>query len=222
MRFVSLAVVCALFVTGCIGQSSSKTFTKVGTSNPDASVGKQPKADSLTNSPAAEPAVKASAAGLPITPENTKIEWLGAKPDGKHVGGFKQFSGAIEDIKPGLEGSKIAVDIDCESIYSDVPKLTAHLKTADFFDVRTHPKAKFNSTAIKAEKSGDSTHTITGDLTLHGVTKSISFPAKISQTDKGVSIDSKFTINRKDFAMSYGEGKINNDVTITVSIKSEK
>lgn len=214
MRLLAWAVCCALLVAGCADNKEGPT-------------GRKRTSKELTNPPADNAGngaltVKASASGFPITPENSKIEWVGTKPEGKHDGGFKQFSGSIEDVKPGLEGSKITVEIDAGSVYSDVPKLTNHLQSEDFFDVRTFATAKFVSTAIKAEKKADTTHLVEGDLTLHGVTNKISFPAKIGQSDKSVTLESKFTINRKDFGMTYGEGKIHNDVTITVAVKSER
>ena len=67
--------------------------------------------------------------------------------------------------------------IETDSLYSDNAKLTAHLKSPDFFDVKTNPKAKFVST--KVEKDGHK-YKVTGELTLNGKTKEISFPAKIT------------------------------------------
>ena len=73
-----------------------------------------------------------------------------------------------------------------DSIWTDTEKLTGHLKSADFFDVAKFPKSTFESTEIKAgssdAKAKDATHTVTGNLTLHGVTRSIQFPAKIAVT----------------------------------------
>jgi polyisoprenoid-binding protein YceI len=161
------------------------------------------------------------AAEVALAPANTKIEFIGSKPQGrgKHDGGFKQFTGSIK-LGSDLAKGQITLEIDTESIYSDTPKLTNHLKTADFFEVRKYPKATFASTSITSNKSGNGTHTITGDLTLHGIKKSISFPATITEKDGALSLNSKFTINRNDFGMTYGPGKINDDVIIMVSVNA--
>jgi polyisoprenoid-binding protein YceI len=155
----------------------------------------------------------------PTGPNGSRIEFVGTKPEGKHDGGFEKFTIAIDPIKDDLAGSKITVEIDTTSLWSDTPKLTAHLKSPDFFDVNKYPKASFVSTKVEAEKSGDATHKITGNLTLHGKTQSISFPAKIAVSKDLVTVDSEFTINRQDYGISYGEGKINNDVTIKTALR---
>src|SRR5947208_2670860 len=76
-----------------------------------------------------------------LTGDNTKIEWTGTKPGGKHTGGFKTLTGTAS------VGDKIALDveIDCTSLTSDNEQLTGHLKSPDFFDVKNEPKATFKS-----------------------------------------------------------------------------
>jgi polyisoprenoid-binding protein YceI len=86
---------------------------------------------------------------------------------------------------------------------SDQEKLTGHLKSGDFFDVEKFPKATFTSTEIKPGGAGGATHTITGNLELHGVKKSISFPAKVTVDASAVKADAEFVINRKDFGLVY-------------------
>jgi polyisoprenoid-binding protein YceI len=78
-----------------------------------------------------------------------------------------------------------------------------HLKSPDFFDVAQFPTATFTSTAIKAGAEGGATHTVTGTLDLHGVKKSITFPATIAVGADTVSVKSEFAINRKDFNIVY-------------------
>lgn len=152
-----------------------------------------------------------AAADVTLTGENTKIEFTGKKPDGKHDGGFKTLTGAW--TAPGGDVTKgaIEVTIQADSLWSDNDGLTKHLKNQDFFDVKTHKTAKFKSTKI--EKDG-SKYKITGDLTLLGKTKSISFPAEI----KGNTLSSAFTIDRTDFGMTYGKGKIEDKVALRVKV----
>jgi polyisoprenoid-binding protein YceI len=151
-----------------------------------------------------------------INGENTKIEWTGTKPGDKHDGGFKKVSGSA--VLAEGAGLKITVDIDTTSLYSDNEKLTGHLKAADFFSVKEHPTAKFTSTKIE---KGDKGFIVTGDLTLVGKTKQISFPATITTGDSLV-INATFAINKTDFGMTYGQGKIGDMVAIKLSVNAKK
>ena len=155
-----------------------------------------------------------------ISPTTSKIEWVGTKVGGKHVGGFKEFSGSMEPTTGDVTASKIKVDIKTASLYSDVGNLTKHLKSPDFFGVDTYPDASFVSSKIEKVADGDNTHKITGELTLHGVKKEVTFPAKITEKDDKFTLDSEFKINREDFGMSYGKGKVHSDVTIKLAVAS--
>ena len=154
-----------------------------------------------------------------ISPSTSKIEWVGTKKGGKHLGGFKAFSGKMVPAAGDLTSSTITVNIETSSIYSDVAKLTNHLKSPDFFGVDTYPKATFVSSKIEAAADGDNTHKITGELTLHGAKKEISFPAKVEKTADKLKLTSTFTINRQDFGMTYGKGVVNDEVTVKFNVE---
>ena len=159
-----------------------------------------------------------------ITPQNSKIEFVGSKVTGSHNGSFQKFSGEI-DYADTPETSRVSITIDADSITTDDPKLTEHLKTADFFDVAKFPQATFTSTEIKRSAEGGGTHTITGNLTLHGVTKSVTFPATIDVTSNLVSVDSNFSINRKDFEINYAGARdnlIRDGVVLKLTIRAAK
>jgi polyisoprenoid-binding protein YceI len=140
-----------------------------------------------------------------VIKEKSKIEFVGAKVTRDHDGKFNNFDGWIEYA--AAKPSRIAFDIDLNSIETDDEKLTGHLKTPDFFDVAQYPKATFVSTSL-TEGAGTgapagSTHTLTGNLTMHGVTKEVSFPVKAETTAEGVRATSDFSINRHDWGISY-------------------
>lgn len=159
-----------------------------------------------------------------ITPENSKIEFIGSKVTGSHNGSFQKFSGDI-NYTGDPTTSRVNVTIDTNSIMSDDPKLTEHLKTADFFDVAQYPEAKFESTAIKPGGDKGASHTITGNLTMHGVTKSVSFPATIAATPDAITVNSNFAINRKDFGINYAGATndfIRDEVVLTLTIRGTK
>ena len=130
---------------------------------------------------------------------------------------------ALYAIQPKMSGATIIIEITAASIYTDTGKLTNHLKSGDFFDVNKHPKATFKSTTIKVAPGANGiTHEITGDLTMHGVTKAITFPVKAKSGDGGVTIDGTLTVKKEDFGMVYGKGIINNDVPVTFTMKATK
>lgn len=140
--------------------------------------------------------------GIPYTlSADSRIDFVGAKVTGTHDGGFKTFSGTIMlvDNDPAL--SSIELNIDATSLWTDTEKLTGHLKSADFFDVETHPTATFTSTAIVANDHGG--FDITGNLNLHGVEKSITFPATIVLEDGKMTTMAEFAIQRFDFDIVY-------------------
>ena len=159
----------------------------------------------------------ATAAEYPLTGDNTKIEFVGTKPEGKHTGSFPKLTGTF-DLTEDITKSKISVKIDMEALESDDPKLTGHMKAPDFFETKKYPDARFVSKSITAKDDG---YVATGDLTMHGKTKSISFPAKIFKTGGSANLTSDFSINRSDWGISYGAGKIDEVVKLTIKLKAQ-
>jgi polyisoprenoid-binding protein YceI len=164
-------------------------------------------------------ATQASATDFPLTAGNTKVEFVGTKPGGRHAGGFAKLDGkaSVDGTDPAT--LKIDVTLDTNSLYSDSDKLTAHLKAPDFFSVKDYPKATFKST--KVEKSGAG-YSVTGDLTMVGKTKSVTFPAAVTATADGLTLTSEFRINKADWGMTYGQGKIDDAVTLKVTVAAKK
>ena len=172
----------------------------------------------------ASPAAVAQGHKYLITPQNSKIEFIGSKVTGKHDGSFGDFSGQI-DYAGSPEQSRVSITMKTESLTTDTPDLTKHLKTPDFFDVAKFPEATFVSTSIKAGGDKGASHTITGNLTLHGVTKAVTFPATITVTPDVATVDSTFSINRKDFGINYAgqaDNLIRDDVVLKLTIRANK
>ncbi|WP_394822827.1 YceI family protein [Pendulispora albinea] len=157
--------------------------------------------------------------------DGSKFSFVGAKVTRKHDGSFGTFSGTIQLVDNNPEKSSVSADIDIGSMATDTDQLTGHLKTADFFDVAKFPKAHFTSTAIRAGGEKGATHTVTGNLELHGVTKALTFPATIRVNGDNVEADAEFAINRKDFGLVY-PGKpddlIKDEVLIKLAIRAKK
>jgi polyisoprenoid-binding protein YceI len=162
-------------------------------------------ADAPAAAPAAPPVPVAAPAdanapegALPLKADS-KIEWVGAKVTKDHPGGFEKLSGHATLKDGALAGATVEIALD--SLYADHPKLTKHLKDADFFDVATYSTATFTITEVSAGEGAKST--VKGTLDLHGVKKEIAFPATVNVTETGATIAAEFTLMRKDFGMAY-------------------
>jgi len=154
---------------------------------------------------------------LELNTDASKISFVGKKSDGKHEGGFKKFtSKAVADFeKP--ENGKLEIEIDTTSLWSDDEKLTNHLKNPDFFDVRKHAKASFKSTAlVVGENEGHAK--IKGELTMLGKTAEIEVPCDVILNEKSIEVKATFVLDRTRWGMTYGEGKVSNDVDVTAHL----
>jgi len=220
-----VAMLALMGISGCANPADDIAPATVSPAKPVPRAANSPAkpgpADSALKGPS-QPKSEASTGAPVLTPENTTIAFVGSKVTGKHDGGFKQLKGTLDLVREKLESSRITADIDMNSIYTDTGNLTNHLKSADFFDVAKFPTATFVTTGIESgshdAKAKDATHTVTGNLTLHGVTKSISFPSKIAVAGDKFNLDSEFFINRKDFGINY-PGKANDLIRDEVVIK---
>jgi polyisoprenoid-binding protein YceI len=170
-------------------------------------------------------AANVGATNYAFSNDGSQIAWVGAKVTGKHDGSFGAFRGTVTVPEGDATKASVKVEIDSASLAADDPKLTGHLKSPDFFDVAKFPKATFTSTSIKAGGDKGATHTVTGNLELHGVTKSITFPATIKTSGEAVDVDAEFAINRKDFGLVY-PGKpddlIKDDVLLKLKVRAKK
>ncbi len=148
----------------------------------------------------------------------SKVEWIGTKPVGQHHGTFKLQNGTLIVSENALKGGTFTVDI--KSVTPDDQdaegnaKLQGHLMSADFFDAEKHPTGTFEITNVTEGVQNtdglvmkDATHTITGNLTLKGVTKSITFPAKVQVAESNITADANFNIDRTQWEIVYGNDK---------------
>ena len=154
--------------------------------------------------------------------DDSTINFLGSKAvGGEQPGGFKQFVGQLNvaDGKLVAEGSKIVIDMDSTWTKAG-DRLTNHLKNEDFFDAPNFPTSTFAATGIEADGGGQK---VTGNLSLHGVTKSISFPAAVKVSDDKVSLHAEFAINRFDFGIEFpgqADNLIREEVVLTLDVKA--
>jgi polyisoprenoid-binding protein YceI len=148
-------------------------------------------------------------------------------------GSFDKHTGTVEINDKDITKSKVEVSIDTNSINTNVQKRDDHLRSADFFDVAKFPTMTFVSKKIA--QAGKDKLKVTGDLTLHGVTKEVVLdvegPSKESKDPwgslrKGATATTK--INRKDFglvwnkALETGGVAVGDEITITLEIEMIK
>lgn len=212
MKTLYLTIVfSAVMISACADPTANKpkaTTTAPRTASPAAPA-------TATQAPA-----EIKGTGIAVTPANSKIEFTGSKVTGKHDGGFKQFTGTIDLVGDKAETSTVKIDIEMNSLFTDTDGLTKHMMTADFFEVEKFPKASFVSTKIVPPIGQAGTFNVTGDFEIHGVKKSITFPATIRILADKVMVLAEFSINRKDFGIVYA-GKADDLIRDDVLIRLE-
>ena len=200
----------ALLSVHCKSELDGKPVAKVGDAKGDVKAATDVKAGAKAL--AAERTLKAD-------PAASSIGFVGAKLTGDHKGDFKKFTG--EATVAGTVPKSVRFSIDMASVTSDADDLTTHLKSKDFFGVEAFPKAVFSSTSLTQKAAGTNDYEVTGDLDLHGVKKSIVFPATITVDERGAKGTAEFKINRKDFKIEY-PGKpddlIKDEVLLKISL----
>lgn len=139
---------------------------------------------------------------LDIDAASSSVGFTGAKVTASHDGRFERFSGTVRLDPSSITESSVSITIQMGSVQIEPARLRGHLMSADFFDVERFPTSTFESTNIAAGGEGG-THTVTGNLTLHGQTRAITFPATIHVTDAEVHARAEFSINRRDFSIVY-------------------
>lgn len=145
-------------------------------------------------------------------------------------GNFNKYSGVVEVDDKDITKSTVQVTIDTNSINTNVQKRDEHLRSADFFNVAKYPAMTFVSK--KVVRAGEDRLKVTGDLTLHGVTKEVVLDVEgpsVESKDpwgnirKGATATTK--INRKDFGLTWNKGLetggvlVGDEITITLEIE---
>jgi len=146
------------------------------------------------------------------------------------TGDFKSFKGTLKSDKKDFSDLKVMnFTIDVNSIDTDNSTRDKNLRSNEFFEVTKYPNITFNSTTI-VRKEGNN-YLLKGNLTMHGVTKEITFNLKYNGTVKDpwgntrTGFTAKTSLNRKDFNLNYnaalgaGEAMVGNTVTISCSFE---
>jgi len=144
----------------------------------------------------------------------------------KVYGRFDKVEGAFTLDQAAPEKSSVVVTIDAASIDTNQAKRDDHLRSKDFFEAAAFPQLIFKSTSVK--KTGEKTATMTGDLTLHGVTKPVSLsvtltgagPHPVDQTKTIAGFSARGTLKRSDFGMTYGVPVVGDEIELIIETES--
>lgn len=157
---------------------------------------------------------------LSVSGGYSKVNWTGYKIGGKHKGHIEISSGELLFMDDALIGGTIEIDMatvsntDIES--EDMKtKLETHLKSPDFFDVKTHPTATFKIDKVVSYgliADNKSRYKIIGQLTMKGITKEVKFEANFFEYDTSYSISARLRLDRSDFNIRYGSGTFFADI----------
>ena len=146
-------------------------------------------------------------------------------------GQFKQFAGKVLLDEKDLTKSKVELTVQVASIDTGVADRDEHLRSGDFFDAGKHPTITFKSTKITKAGKG---FKVTGDMSIRGVTKSITLDATLSEAVtspwgkqvRGAKLTGK--LNRLDFGVSWNKAldkggiAVGNEVSIVVKTEINK
>ena len=144
-------------------------------------------------------------------------------------GRFTKWDGTLAMDETNPAGGSVEVSIDAGSIDTGVEQRDGHLKSPDFFDVAKYPTLTFRST--KVEAAGAGALRVTGELTMHGVTRPVVLDVEYSGSAKdpwgGVraGFSARTTIDRKDFGLTYNQlletGGVLVGETVEITIEAE-
>lgn len=176
---------------------------------------------SLTNAVAAPKPVAVSTSA-------SKVVWLAKKVTGEHNGTVAISKGSLSVDGNKLVGGNFTIDLKsivCKDLTDPTynQKFITHITSGDFFEVEKFPTANFVITKVVGNQ-------ISGNMTVKGITKAITFPAQISVTGGKVAATANITLDRTDYNIKYGSKKffesigdkaIYDDFALTVSLVSE-
>ncbi|MGE5814749.1 MAG: YceI family protein [Acidobacteriota bacterium] len=145
-------------------------------------------------------------------------------------GRFSDFEGTIEFDEENPENSTVQFTVHTSSIDTNQPDRDAHLRSGDFFSVEEFPTLSFRSTGITPR--GDKKYGVTGELTMHGVTRTVVIPveylgkARDPWGNEKLAFEGEVTLNRKDFGLNWnaaletGGFLVGDEVRVSLSVQA--
>ena len=202
--------------------------------------GKKVEATDAKAAPAVEAKTPRASANGDIANYNLNkgtLTWTGSKLAGSsHTGTISVILGDLRAQGEDILGGQFVIDMnsinntDLEA-GKGKEKLEGHLKSPDFFDSAAHPRATFLITGSKpTTEVEDATHTVTGNLTIKGISKSIAIPVNVAVVENKLTVVSpSFVIDRTQWDVQYGSSSIagiakdkiiNNDIALVLNLEA--
>ena len=135
-------------------------------------------------------------------------------------------SGSLNGLKGTLifnaadvAASSFNVSVDVNTINTGIDARDSHLKKEDYFDAAKFPAISFVSTNISGSNNG---YTVTGNLTIKGVTRTISFPFTVQNQAADIILTGNFSLNRKDFGVGGSSAVLGNNVDVSLKVVAAK
>lgn len=165
-----------------------------------------------------------------VDAQKSKLEWNGKKVSGEHSGLVPVKAGTLVWNGDKLKGGQFEINVKDLTV-TDIKdqeynaKLVGHLKNDDFFSTDKFPVAKLVITSVKPEAGNK--YSVTGNLTIKGITKPVTFPAEATVSGKTVTAKAKINVDRtkydikynsKSFFSSIGDKAIYDDFTLDVAL----
>jgi polyisoprenoid-binding protein YceI len=143
---------------------------------------------------------------------------------------FDKIEGSLLLDKADLTKSSISVTLQLEGLDTGVAKLDAALKSPDFLDATRYPTITFKST--KVEKTGENGLRITGDLTVHGVTKPVTLDARVNKIGifeipgvikaPAAGFDATTVIRRSDFGVTKYVPAVSDEIAVRITLDAKQ
>ena len=133
-------------------------------------------------------------------------------------GTLSGLKGTIQFNPSNLSTASFNVSVDVSTINTGIDMRDSHLKREEYFYTDKYPTISFTSTAVKANNDG---YIVTGELTIKGISKNISFPFTAVTQNGGMLFTGNFSINRKDFDIGGSSAVLSNNVDINLKVYAQ-
>ncbi len=196
-----------------------KIQTQPDAATPAATITEETPATGDSTTPT--PTTPVSSAGKQVDNSKVTVGFTGFGPGKKHVGSFAVVNSSLALDAKGAISGKIVVNVN--SLSTDTEKVTEHLKTDDFFDTAKYPTATFvvtkDNTMADLSSCGPAdiceAAFLSGNFTIHGVTKAVSFPVTRSANELAAT----FTLDLKQFGIDQTFANETVELRVTVPIR---
>jgi polyisoprenoid-binding protein YceI len=173
------------------------------------------------------PLAHAAAVGYDVDPVHSSVNFRVQHFKAGYVyGRFDKFSGAFSFDEAKPEASSVKVEVDVASVDTNNKQRDADLLTPDYLDVAAFPTIRFESTTVK--KAGEGQYEVTGNVTLHGVTKSVSVTmAKTGEADDKwgahrIGFEGTLTIQRSQYGMDKHLDGVGDEIRMTLAMEGTR